>query len=185
MGRFDAMNLFGWIAGYAFGIGVGALLPGHDLGLVFVGGAVVLAVGLAVASRLVRGIRHASRSASFSVREVVRSAFRGNVLVVTLPWMAIYAFIGTALIFLLPAATGVGVAPGYFALAIATAGGLFDHHATVLRTPRGPAGAHDDDDGGRGRLRARDALRRPAHRVPGAAPGRLFSSVSGRACFWR
>ena len=32
MGRFDAMNLFGWIAGYAFGLGVEARLPRRELG---------------------------------------------------------------------------------------------------------------------------------------------------------
>jgi len=124
MGRFDAMNLFGWIAGYAFGIGVEAALPGSELGLVFVGGAAVLAVGLAVASRLVGKIRLERRPRSFTLGRVVRAAFRANVLVVTLPWMAIYAFIGTALIFLLPAANGVGVGAGYLALAIAGGGGI-------------------------------------------------------------
>jgi len=124
MGRFDAMNLFGWIAGYAFGIGVEALIPDRALGAVFVGGAAALAVGLVAANRMVGGIRIERRPPSFSLRRVVRSALRANVLVVTLPWMAIYAFIGTALIFLLPAATGVGVGAGYLALGIAAAGGL-------------------------------------------------------------
>jgi MFS family permease len=124
MGRFDAMNLFGWIAGYAFGLGVGSSIPSGDLGVAFLGGAGILAIGLVTASRLVGGIPLARRTRSFSIGHVLRSAFRANVLVVTLPWLAIYGFIGSALIFLPSASSGIGISPDYLAAAIAGAGTL-------------------------------------------------------------
>ena len=124
MGRFDAVNLFGWVGGYAFGLGLAGLLPNRDLGSVFVVGAVALAVGLFVAARLIRSTPVAPIRTSFSLRTVLGSAFRTTVLVVTLPWLVIYCLIGTALAFLRPAASGVGIGTGYLALAIGAGGAL-------------------------------------------------------------
>ncbi len=124
MGRFDAMNLAGWVTGYAFGLGVESVVPNRQLGLVFVAGAAVLAVGLVVAARLVRGLPETRPRSRRSVRAVVASALRAKVLVVTLPWLAIYALIGVALVFLGPAAGGIGVRTSYLALAIGVGGGL-------------------------------------------------------------
>ena len=124
MGRFDAMNLFGWIAGVAFGLGLEELLPNSRLGTAFLLGAVILLAGLATGIAILRGQRVRVRSRTFDLGRIVRSAFRRPVLVVTLPWMAIYALLGTALSFLGAAAAGIGIRPGYLALAIAGAGSL-------------------------------------------------------------
>ncbi len=124
MGRFDAMNLFGWVAGYAFGLGIEQTLPNPELGAVFLAGAGAVAVGLLVAGRLVRRVVVESARPAFDLRRVVGLAFRRTVLVVTLPWLAIYSLLGTALVFLGPAASGIGIRPGYLALAIGGGGAL-------------------------------------------------------------
>jgi MFS family permease len=124
MGRFDAMNLFGWIAGYAFGLGVEQTLPNADLGTVFLAGASAIVIGLAVAARLAQRAVVETSLPAFELRRVLRLAFRRAVLVVTLPWLAIYSLLGTALVFLGAAAGGVGIAPGYLALAIGGGGAM-------------------------------------------------------------
>jgi MFS family permease len=124
MGRFDAMNLFGWVAGFAFGLGLEDMVPNRSLSFVFLTGAAALAVGLAAAGWLARSIRRARPVAGFSPRSVLRNAFRLPVLVVTLPWLVIYALIGTALVFIGPSASAIGIRPGYLALVIAGGGAL-------------------------------------------------------------
>jgi len=124
MGRFDAVNLFGWVAGFAFGLGLEELLPNRRLGLVFLLGATAIGVGLlASAMRLGRQALE-RRRAAFHPRAIVRAAFRRTVLVVTLPWLAIYSLLGTALAFLSTSAGGIGIRPAYLALAIAGGGSV-------------------------------------------------------------
>jgi MFS family permease len=124
MGRFDAMNLFGWIAGFAFGLGIEQVLPNSKLDVVFLAGAAAILLGLLAGGALVRKEVAVARARSFDFRRVVRSAVRSTVLVVTLPWLAIYSLLGTALVFLGPAAEGVGIRPGYVAIAIGAGGAL-------------------------------------------------------------
>jgi MFS family permease len=122
MGRFDAMNLSGWIAGFAFGLGAKGLLPNSSLGLAFLLGSAILAGGLGFAALLLRGqpVRHGHPTYSFS--EVARHVFRRSVLLVTLPWLVIYMLIGTALVFLGTAASGVGIPTTELAVIIAGGG---------------------------------------------------------------
>ncbi len=124
MGRFDAMNLFGWISGFAFGLGAEEFLSNGLLASVFVAGSAALLAGLLVSIALARNLRAHPRSSSFAFRTVVRSAFRTTVLVVTLPWLVIYSLIGAALSFLGPSASAIGIRPSYLALAIAGGGAL-------------------------------------------------------------
>ena len=124
MGRFDAMNLFGWIAGVAFGLGVEGVLPNRELGATFLLGAAILLAGLAAAIALLRGAPVDRRARAFDLRRIFRTAFRRPVLVVTLPWLAIYSLLGTALYFLSSAALGLGLRTSYLALAIAGGGSL-------------------------------------------------------------
>lgn len=124
MGRFDAMNLSGWIAGFAFGFGAWAALPNRALGLVFALGAGALVVGVAAVVAICRGIPLAHQPRSPGLGRLLRSAFQRAVLVVTLPWLVIYCLIGTALVFLGPAASGIGVSRLYLAGGIGGAGGL-------------------------------------------------------------
>jgi MFS family permease len=124
MGRFDAMNLFGWVGGYAFGFGVLGLVSNSLLGVVFLIGSAVLAAGLGIAWWLVRGlpIRHAASGYVFS--EVLAHVFRRSVLLVTLPWLVIYMLIGTALAFLGLSAGGIGISTTYLAPIIGGGGFL-------------------------------------------------------------
>ena len=123
MGRFDAMNLFGWIAGFAFGFGVLGSVANSRLPYTFVAGAALLVAGLALAAALVRGLPPRPARKGLGVREVLSHAFRQSVLLVTLPWLVIYMLIGTALVFLGTAANGAGIPPVYLA-AIIGGGGL-------------------------------------------------------------
>jgi MFS family permease len=131
MGRFDAMNLFGWLGGFAFGIGVGGAIPVASLPLIFLLGAGALAAGLALAALLLRGLPRVSPVRGYPVAQVFRSAFRRNVLLVTLPWLVIYMLIGYVLVFLGTAAKGTGVSTTYLALAIGGGGAVL-----VLSQPR-------------------------------------------------
>jgi len=124
MGRFDAMNLFGWLGGFAFGIGVGGAIPVSSLPFIFLLGAAALAVGLALAAVLLRGIPRATLNRGLPVVQVFRSAFRRNVLLVTVPWLVIYMLIGYVLVFLGTAAKGTGISTTYLALAIGGVGAV-------------------------------------------------------------
>jgi MFS family permease len=131
MGRFDAMNLAGWLGGYAFGIGILGLLPVHALGLVFVLGAAVLVAGLVTAGLLVRGVPRMPLGGGTSIRATLESAFRRGVLLVTLPWLVIYTLIGWVLVFFGSSAKASGLPLPYLALAIAVGGAFL-----VVSQPR-------------------------------------------------
>ncbi len=124
MGRFDAMNLFGWVAGFAFGLGALAVFPNGELGDIFLVGGAILAGGLATSAALVRGTPPRPPDRGFRLRGVVATAFRGSVLLVTLPWLVIYLLLGTALVFLGKAASGTGISLPLLALAIGGGGSL-------------------------------------------------------------
>lgn len=124
MGRFDAMNLFGWIGGFAVGFAALGLLPNRILGVLFVVGAIALAVGLAVAARLIRGVPLDRGASSYQFGSVVSHVFRKSVLLVTLPWLVIYMLLGTALVFLGTAANGIGISTLYLGAAIGGGGAL-------------------------------------------------------------
>jgi len=124
MGRFDAMNLFGWIAGFAFGFGLLGGVSNSSLDYAFVAGASLLAAGLALSALLVRGLKIRQRRKGLALREVLDQAFRRGVLLVTLPWLVIYMLIGTALVFLGTAAGGAGIPTVYLAAIIGGAGTL-------------------------------------------------------------
>jgi MFS family permease len=124
MGRFDAMNLFGWVAGFAIGFGLLGVLPNNHLDLVFAGGALALGGGLGVTLALVHGASTYHGTTSFDLRGVLANVFRRSVLLVTLPWLVIYMLIGTALVFLGTAAQGIGISTTYLAVAIGGGGAL-------------------------------------------------------------
>lgn len=110
MGRFDAMNLLGWIAGFAFGFGLLGTVTNADLVLAFWLGSALLAGGVGFALLLVRRVREPAlvgRTIDWST--IYRAAFRRDVLLVTLPWLVIYMLLGTLFVFLGSAATGIGI----------------------------------------------------------------------------
>ena len=123
MGRFDAVNLLGWIGGFAVGFGLLDALPNAALGYLFVAGAGLLALGLPIAYRAALvGPSSAPRTA-FDLPRILRTVFRKDVLIVTLPWLVIYLLLGTVFVFLGTAANGAGIRPLYLA-GIIGGGGL-------------------------------------------------------------
>jgi MFS transporter, DHA1 family, multidrug resistance protein len=124
MGRFDAMNLFGWTAGIGLGLYfLGALANGR-LELVFLAGAGALAAGLVVTALLVRGIPVYHGARGYSLASVLGNVFRRSVLLVTLPWLVIYVLIGTALVFIGPGARGAGISTTLLGAVIGGGGAL-------------------------------------------------------------
>jgi len=121
MGRFDAMNLAGWLGGYAFGIAILGTLAVGELGLVFLAGAAILLVGLLVALALVRHLPPGPAFPRSSPAEILGQAFRRNVLLVTLPWLVIYMLIGYVLVFFGSAAKSTGYPLTWIAAGIAVA----------------------------------------------------------------
>jgi MFS family permease len=136
MGRFDAMNLAGWLGGFAFGIGILGFIQDHQLSIaflpyVFVLGALTLLAGLLFAWNLVRAVPRIVPAAGFPVAQVLRNAFRRGVLLVTLPWLVIYMLIGYVLVFVGTASAGIGFPDTYIAAGIAGGGALL-----VISQPR-------------------------------------------------
>jgi MFS family permease len=136
MGRFDAMNLAGWLGGFAFGIGILGLIQDQRLTIpflpyVFLLGAATLLAGLAFAWFLVRGLPRVVPVHGFPISQILRAAFRRGVLLVTLPWLIVYMLIGYVLVFVGSSAASVGLPDTDIAAGIA-AGGFF----LVLTQPR-------------------------------------------------
>jgi len=123
MGRFDAMNLLGWVLGFAVGFGLLGALPNRSLGVLFDLGAAVLAGGFGYASLALRRVPEpVVGRRPLPVADLVRVAFRREVLLVTLPWLVIYLLLGTLFVFLGSASTGVGVSATVLALLIGGGG---------------------------------------------------------------
>ncbi len=123
MGKFDAVNLLGWIGGFAVGFGALGALPNRELGVLFLAGAGLLALGLAIAYAMVRGRPSSVPSTPFDLPRILRTVLRRDVLMVTLPWLVIYMLLGTVFVFLGTAATGAGLSTGVLA-ALIGGGGL-------------------------------------------------------------
>lgn len=129
MGRFDAMNLAGWLGGFAFGIGILGFLQDGRLAVgflpfVFVIGAAILLAGFGFAWYLVRGVPRIVPVQGFPLAQILRHAFRRGVLLVTLPWLVIYMLIGYALVFVGTASAGVGFPDTYLAAGIGAGGAV-------------------------------------------------------------
>jgi MFS family permease len=124
MGRFDATNLLGWILGFALGFGLLGSLPNSELPWLFRGGAGALVAGAVFAAFQTRGYSEAHGLPGLDLRHVRDAVLRRDVLLVALPWLVIYMFIGAALAFLGSAGSGVGVPPTELAVAIGGAGCL-------------------------------------------------------------
>ncbi len=136
MGRFDAMNLAGWLGGFAFGIAVlGFVQDGHlpigFLPWVFVLGTATLLAGLGFTWYLVRAIPRPTPVRGAGIGEILRGAFRGSVLLVTLPWLVVYMLIGYILVFVGTASASVGFPDIYIAAGIGAGGA-----ALVLTQPQ-------------------------------------------------
>lgn len=122
MGRFDSMNLLGWVLGFAVGFGLLGSVPNGDLAWLFRLGALALGVGLLFVLWEIRGTTEADRGSSVNLREIGDAVLRREVLLVALPWLVIYMLIGAAFAFLSSAGSGVGVAPWELAVLIGGGG---------------------------------------------------------------
>lgn len=111
MGRFDAVNLLGWVLGFAVGFAFLGVLVNSLLPWVFRIGAVFLAAGFIFAALEMRRVREATRHPTFSLAEIRDALLRRDVLLVTLPWLAIYLLLGAGFVYLGSAATTVGIPP--------------------------------------------------------------------------
>lgn len=123
MGRFDAVNLLGYILGFACGFGALGAIPNSELPWLFRLGAVVLLGGFVFALLSTRGYRERSDRATFELWRIRDAVLRRDVLVVVAPWFVIYMLLGTAFIFLGSAATGAGLPTSWLA-ALIGGGGL-------------------------------------------------------------
>lgn len=113
MGRFDAANLFGWIAGFAFGyITVSAVqgqkFPDH-LRVAFLVGAVMVMVALALVFYETRGLWEVGRPEVFSRERLREAILDPDILLVVLPWATIYMLLGALFTFLGSAADSLKV----------------------------------------------------------------------------
>ncbi|MCI4349441.1 MAG: MFS transporter [Thermoplasmata archaeon] len=123
MGRFDSVNLLGWILGFAVGFGFLGLLPNATLGRIFDLGAAVLAGGFGLGFLALRGMDEPVGGHRWiGFEELLRTAFRREVLLVTLPWLVIYLLLGTLFVFLGTASTGAGIPAGELSLLIGVGG---------------------------------------------------------------
>ena len=122
MGRFDAMNLLGYISGFAVGIWAIGGVPNTELPWIFRLGAVILMAGFVFALLSVRGYPEPGQRNTFQLRHIRDALLRRDVLLVVLPWFVIYMLIGTAFIFLGTAATGIGIPTSWLAAAIGGGG---------------------------------------------------------------
>jgi MFS transporter, DHA1 family, multidrug resistance protein len=123
MGRFDAVNLLGWVLGFAVGFALLGTLPNAELPWVFRFGALLLAGGFLFAYLELRAVRETPRLSSVSLGLIRQAILRREVLLVTLPWFTIYLLLGAGFVYLGSAASGVGVPPTELA-ALIGGGGL-------------------------------------------------------------
>ncbi|MCI4330409.1 MAG: MFS transporter [Thermoplasmata archaeon] len=122
MGRFDAVNLLGWILGFAIGYGSLDLLPNAELGVVFAVGAALLGAGALFARISARGVFERRTFDALRFRRVVDAVARRDVLLVTLPWLVIYMLLGTVFVFLGTASSSAGLPSSEIALLIGGGG---------------------------------------------------------------
>jgi MFS family permease len=123
MGRFDAVNLLGYILGFAAGLAALGTLPNSELPWLFRIGAAVLLAGFLFALASVRGYTEPKFRNTFQLNHIREAVFRRDVLLLVLPWFVIYMLIGAAFIYLGSAAKGVGV-PLTWLAALIGGGGL-------------------------------------------------------------
>ena len=122
MGRFDAVNLLGWIGGFAVGFGLLGTIANSDLAWVFRAGALLLAGGVVLTSFEIRGHKEPPLRSQFDLRAIVEAMRRRGVLLVTLPWFVIYMLLGVGFAFLGTASSSIGVSPILLSAAIGGGG---------------------------------------------------------------
>ncbi len=123
MGWFDAVNLAGWISGFAAGYMLTAVLPDPELNRAFWVGALAVLVALGLLLARSRHL-HEPLARRFFDMERIRAAFRVDVWVIILPWAAIYMIVGALFTFLGTAARGLTIPVWELGIAILAGGSL-------------------------------------------------------------
>lgn len=123
MGRFDAVNLLGWVLGFAIGYGTLSVIANGTLWVVFAVGAALLAGGALYARYASRGVVEREVFDALRFRRVSEAVVRRDVLLVTLPWLVIYMLLGTVFVFLGTASASAGL-PSWKVAGAIGAGGL-------------------------------------------------------------
>lgn len=128
MGWFDAANLFGWIAGFSGGYFVVGLVHGdahpERLSFAFLLGAAAVLLALVLVEARTWGYREVRNRSVLHLHDVREAVLNPRILLVVLPWGAIYMLIGALLFYLGPAASGLHIAFWELALAILVGGSL-------------------------------------------------------------
>ena len=122
MGRFDAVNLLGYILGFAAGLGAVGAIPNGELPWLFRIGGAVLLTGFLFALISIRGYAEPMYRNTFQLQHIRVAVLRRDVLLLVLPWFVIYMLLGTAFAFLASAASGVGFPVTWLAALIAGGG---------------------------------------------------------------
>ncbi len=124
MGWFDAVNLAGWVSGFAAGYLLAGFLPASRLNEAFWVGALAVLLGLVLVLWRARGYAELT-APKFLDRHRIGSAL-GNpdTLLIILPWTAIYMIIGALFTFLGPAARTLAIPLWELGLAILGGGAL-------------------------------------------------------------
>lgn len=129
MGRFDAVNLGGWVFGFSLGYILVSLLDAdlkHSANLAvafWIGGAVVL-FALLLLVRLSRGHVETRQAHVLDPKRLKEALLKPAILLVVLPWSAIYMLIGALFTFLGSAATTYHIPPWELGTGVAVGGTL-------------------------------------------------------------
>lgn len=128
MGYFDAVNLGGWVFGFAAGYILVSLVNGEKHGgnlyVAFWVGAAAVTLALIVLTILSRGYAETHGEKAFDRQELKEAMLRPQVLLTVLPWMAIYMLIGALLTFLGEAGVTNKIQPWELGIAVAVGGSL-------------------------------------------------------------
>jgi len=120
MGVFDAMNLFGWVLGFALGFALCELFKPFYAGPFIVAGA-ILATGFVYAWLFIAETK-GRRETHVPVTAILGVIRRKTILLLILPWFSLYVVIGAILAFLPEGQKMVNVPPYLFAAGVFGAG---------------------------------------------------------------
>ncbi len=128
MGRFDAVNLAGWVFGFSLGYILVSALHGQqhpaNLSVVFWIGAGAVVLALAILLWLSRGHMERRQEGVADPKRLKEALLRPAILLVVVPWAAIYMLLGALFTFLGTAAATYSIAPWELGTAIAVGGTL-------------------------------------------------------------
>jgi MFS family permease len=128
MGQFDALNLGGWVYGFALGYILVTVLNGQNdparLAMAFWFGAAAVVVALFILWWMSRGYTEKGEEKVFDSARLKEALLEPEKLLVVLPWLAIYMLIGAMFVFLGSAASTYNIHPWELGAGVAVAGTL-------------------------------------------------------------